>query len=45
MGILRAVERPTYDGSLKAQITDSQQQKGPGDLQALIAGNETWLVA
>ena len=45
MGILRAVERPTYDGAVKAQIADSQLQQGQGDLQALITGNDTWLVA
>ncbi len=44
MGILRAVERPTYDDSLRAQITDAAS-KGPADLQALVTGNDTWMVA
>ena len=45
MGILRAVERPTYDGALKAQIDHAREQKGDGDLQALVTGNDTWMVA
>ncbi|WP_067656903.1 2-oxoacid:ferredoxin oxidoreductase subunit beta [Nocardia harenae] len=39
-GILRDVERPTYDDGVRAQLAAGE----PGDLQALLDGPETWTV-
>lgn len=43
-GIFRAIERPTYDGMLEAQVRDALAKKGPGDLKQLIYGTDTWKV-
>ncbi len=43
-GVLRAVEKPTYDDMLNQQIKQSLENKGPGDLRKLIYGSATWKV-
>ncbi len=43
-GVLYAVNRPTYDDQLHEQVQQTIAQKGNGDLDALIAGKETWTV-
>jgi 2-oxoglutarate ferredoxin oxidoreductase subunit beta len=45
IGVLRAVERSTYDADVNAQVTQAVDAKGPGDLQALLRGRDTWVVA
>jgi 2-oxoglutarate ferredoxin oxidoreductase subunit beta len=45
IGVFRAVRRPTYDGLLTAQIDDSVETLGEGDLATLLAGNDTWVIA
>ena len=45
LGVLRAVERPTFDGQLHELIRVARRSKGPGQLDALLAGDETWTVA
>ena len=42
MGVLYAVERPTYDGTLRDQRAAINAQKGTPDLQRLLRGGETW---
>ncbi len=44
MGIFRAVERPTFDGSVTEQIKEVESKLGPGNLDDLFAGGETWEV-
>jgi 2-oxoglutarate/2-oxoacid ferredoxin oxidoreductase subunit beta len=44
MGIFRAFERPTYEDMMQHQLIQAQYQKGPGDLQKLIASGGTWRV-
>ncbi len=44
MGVLRAVERPTYDDLLRQQIEDAISRDGEGDLEALLAEGDTWTV-
>jgi 2-oxoglutarate ferredoxin oxidoreductase subunit beta len=44
VGIFRDVRRPTHDELLEEQIAVAVQQSGPGDLAALLAGSETWVV-
>ncbi len=45
IGVFRAVDKPTYDAQLSAQIQDATQQRGPGDLAALLHSGDTWTVA
>lgn len=43
-GIFYAVQRACYDEQVQNQIKYAFESKGAGDLDALIAGNETWTV-
>ncbi len=43
-GIFRDVERQEYAGAVSAQLADASEQKGPGDLGALLRTNGTWNV-
>jgi 2-oxoglutarate ferredoxin oxidoreductase subunit beta len=44
IGVLRAVERPTYDRQLGAQLDQAVAERGEGDLSALLSGSDTWMV-
>jgi 2-oxoglutarate/2-oxoacid ferredoxin oxidoreductase subunit beta len=44
VGVLRQVEQPSYDQLMAEQIELAKQRSGPGDLTALLAGNDTWEV-
>lgn len=44
VGVIRAVEAPVWDDLLHGQIQATYDQKGPGDLQALLNGRSTWEV-
>ena len=44
LGVLQAVERPTYDALMEAQIRDSVSEQGEGDLAALFSEGDTWVV-
>ncbi len=44
IGVLRAVERATYDEMVNRQVETAVERQGRGDLQALLAGQETWSV-
>ncbi len=44
IGVFRAVERPTYESLLQAQVDQAVRQRGPGDLAALLASGDTWTV-
>jgi 2-oxoglutarate ferredoxin oxidoreductase subunit beta len=43
-GVLRAIEKPTYEEMMTNQIKDSTKKRGKGTLQDLIYGGETWTV-
>jgi 2-oxoglutarate ferredoxin oxidoreductase subunit beta len=43
IGVFRAVERPSYDDAMAAQI-DGARAAGVGDLAKLLAGGDTWEV-
>ncbi|OGS01927.1 MAG: 2-oxoacid:ferredoxin oxidoreductase subunit beta [Elusimicrobia bacterium RIFCSPLOWO2_12_FULL_59_9] len=43
IGVFRDVERPTYEELMRQQI-EAVKKSRPADLQALIAGAETWQV-
>jgi len=42
IGVFRAVERPSYDEEMSAQIEAARQKQGDGDLADLLAGSDTW---
>ena len=44
LGVLRAVERPTYDALAMEQVETACAQPGAGDLQALLSAGDTWKV-
>jgi len=43
-GVFYDVDRPTYDELLNQQMEYALQKKGPGNLDDLLAGSETWVV-
>ena len=42
VGVFRDVERPIYEGEVQRQLVGAQEQRGPGDLEALISSGATW---
>ncbi|MBX3127248.1 MAG: 2-oxoacid:ferredoxin oxidoreductase subunit beta [Polyangiaceae bacterium] len=45
LGVLYAVDKPTYDGTLTAQRDASLKKNGQGDLHALLHSGNTWQVS
>ncbi len=45
VGVLRAVERPTYDGIVEEQQVMAVQRYGHGDLDKMFHSGDTWIVA
>jgi 2-oxoglutarate ferredoxin oxidoreductase subunit beta len=43
-GVLRAIERPTFDEMMESQIQEVVKTKGKGNLKDLIYGRDTWTV-
>jgi 2-oxoglutarate ferredoxin oxidoreductase subunit beta len=44
IGVFRDVDRPLYEGEVQRQLVGAQEQRGPGDLAALIGSGATWEV-
>jgi 2-oxoglutarate ferredoxin oxidoreductase subunit beta len=44
IGIFHAVGKPTYDELLDAQVQDSINRFGPGNLEKLLNSGDTWVV-
>lgn len=44
MGVLRAVDHPTFESVVQQQVDSVKSKKGAGDLKKLIAGRTTWSV-
>jgi 2-oxoglutarate ferredoxin oxidoreductase subunit beta len=44
LGIFRDVARPVYDEDVRAQVAEARERKGVGDLAALVAGGDTWVI-
>jgi 2-oxoglutarate/2-oxoacid ferredoxin oxidoreductase subunit beta len=44
MGVFRAVETPTYESLVTAQIQKATEKLGAGDLEALFNAGDTWIV-
>ncbi len=45
VGVLRAVEHPTYEDLMDQQIATARTARGDGDLAALFNSGDTWKVA
>ncbi|MPZ54292.1 MAG: 2-oxoacid:ferredoxin oxidoreductase subunit beta [Acidimicrobiia bacterium] len=44
LGIFRNVSQPTYESTVRDQVTAAKEAKGEGDLKALIQSQGTWRV-
>ena len=44
VGVLRAVEKPTYEAMLQAQVDSAIAERGRGDLKALLHSGDTWQI-
>jgi 2-oxoglutarate ferredoxin oxidoreductase subunit beta len=44
IGVFRDIERPTYEEMLEEQINAAIEKAGPGDLEKLINGGDTWVI-
>ena len=44
MGVIRAVETPTYEELMKDQLDEAQAKKPGGSVQALLEQGDTWTV-
>jgi 2-oxoglutarate ferredoxin oxidoreductase subunit beta len=44
MGVLRCVERPTFDATVHRLVDDAVAKHGPGDLAKLFRNDDTWVV-
>ena len=45
VGVFRSVDRPEYGSGVNQQLAAAHEQKGPGDLAALLRSGATWDVA
>lgn len=43
-GVFYETDRSTYETKLNAQVVNARQQKGEGDLDALLSGEQTWTI-
>lgn len=43
-GVFYQNSRPTYEEAMAQQIEDAIAKRGPGNLDKLLAGNETWTI-
>ncbi len=44
VGVLYAITRPTYDGTIRAQQKAAKEKLGNGDLGKLLRGGNTWTI-
>ena len=44
LGVMRAVEKPSYDELLDQQVQSAVEQRGAGDLASLLNSGDTWQV-
>jgi len=45
IGVFRDVERPSYDELMADQLERAREQRGAGDLRALLHSGDTWTVS
>ena len=44
VGVFRDVQRPVYDELMAEQLDRAVEQKGEGDLEALLHSGDTWQI-
>jgi 2-oxoglutarate ferredoxin oxidoreductase subunit beta len=44
VGVIRRVQAPTFEREMQTQIDQVTEQRGPGDVEALIRSGDTWEV-
>ena len=44
LGVFRALEQPVYDDLMSEQLAAAREQRGEGDLEALLHSGDTWTV-
>jgi 2-oxoglutarate ferredoxin oxidoreductase subunit beta len=44
IGVIRRVERPTFDASVRSQIAEITKDQGAGELQKVLDSGQTWTV-
>ena len=44
LGVFRAIEQPVYDDLMSEQLAEAREQRGDGDLEALLHSGDTWVV-
>lgn len=44
IGVIRSIQRPTYESLIQGQIEDSKAKKGAGSWKELLHGSSTWTV-
>lgn len=44
LGIFRAIEKPTFDQLMRAQVKKAKETMGEGDLKKILFSGETWTV-
>ena len=45
MGVFLAQDRTTYEDAMQGQIAKARAKRGPGDLQKLLDGEESWTIS
>ena len=45
LGVFRALEQPVYDDLMSEQLDAAREQRGEGDLAALLHSGDTWTVS
>jgi hypothetical protein len=44
VGVIRRIERATYETQIHQQVLDAQAKRGGGSWQELLHGSSTWTV-
>lgn len=44
IGVIRQIQRPTYESQIHQQLTDAKAKKGDGSWKELLHGSSTWTV-
>jgi 2-oxoglutarate/2-oxoacid ferredoxin oxidoreductase subunit beta len=44
LGVFRSLERPVYDDLMSEQLDAAREQRGEGDLDALLRSGDIWTV-
>ena len=44
LGVFRSVSRPVYEDLVHEQVRSSVEQRGEGELTALLQGSDTWTI-